>query len=66
MRFDESGAKPDSEYAGEFKAVGGLVGRLAINDITSFAESHLGNMIKKIIQTTLPNVTYCILMDYLV
>ena len=47
MRFDESGAKPDSEYAGEFKAVGGLVGRLAINDITSFAESHLGNVIKK-------------------
>ena len=35
MRFDESGAKPDSEYAAEFKAVGGLVGRLAINDITT-------------------------------
>lgn len=47
MRFDESGAKPDSEYAAEFKAVGGLVGRLAINDITSFAENHFGNVIKK-------------------
>ena len=46
MRFDESGAKPDSEYAAEFKAVGGLVGRLAINDITSFAENHLENVIK--------------------
>lgn len=66
MRFDESGAKPDSEYAAEFKAVGGLVGRLAINDITSFAENHLGNMIKKIIQTTLSNVTYCILIVYIV
>lgn len=64
MRFDESGAKPDSEYAAEFKAVGGLVGRLAINDITSFAEIIWSD--KKLIQTTLPNVTYCILMDYIV
>lgn len=46
MRFDESGAKPDSEYVAEFKAVGGLVGRLAINDITSFAENCIGNVIK--------------------
>ena len=35
MCFDESGAKPDSEYAIEFKAIGDLVGRLAINDITT-------------------------------
>ena len=47
MCFDESGAKPDSEYAAEFKVVGGLVGRLAINDITSFAENHWENVIKE-------------------